>query len=396
MPNDLYLFNPENDLAIAFGKAGYTPPPMARAIATDLGLLPLWYADNGSAVLSDEIPDPAFLSMLQCFGIGSQPGLPADVAQGCFTACVPWGWSEYAARRFRSIGIPDRLLPGAERLALLRRLSHRSLTVEVIRRLGERVDYPLPDCPQELFSLEALRSFLSDCPYSVLKSPWSSSGKGLFWGDGVMSQPLERWAAGVLRKQGSVMGECRYDKILDFAMEFASDGAAVRFAGYSLFVTDSRGAYKGNRLASDDMLEQSLCRFVPQSVLTQTRSALEAVFTEWVSPGYSGYFGVDMLIYRDAKGCARLHPCVEVNLRMNMGMVARIFHNRYMRPEDEGGYFVDFFSSPSELLADHRMRLAHAPARIIDGKLTGGYLSLNPIGENSRYRARVEVGTTAF
>ena len=42
---NLYLFNPENDLAIAFGGENYTPPPAAQLIGKELSALPLWYAD---------------------------------------------------------------------------------------------------------------------------------------------------------------------------------------------------------------------------------------------------------------------------------------------------------------------------------------------------------------
>ena len=41
---NLYLFNPENDLAIAFGGENYTPPPAAQLIGKELSALPLWYA----------------------------------------------------------------------------------------------------------------------------------------------------------------------------------------------------------------------------------------------------------------------------------------------------------------------------------------------------------------
>ena len=43
---NLYLFNPENDLAIAFGGENYTPPPAAQLIGKELSALPLWYADE--------------------------------------------------------------------------------------------------------------------------------------------------------------------------------------------------------------------------------------------------------------------------------------------------------------------------------------------------------------
>ncbi|BDW79475.1 hypothetical protein BFINE_52700 [Bacteroides finegoldii DSM 17565] len=43
----LYLFNPEHDLALASGEINYMPPASARQMATELALLPVWYAEEG-------------------------------------------------------------------------------------------------------------------------------------------------------------------------------------------------------------------------------------------------------------------------------------------------------------------------------------------------------------
>ena len=48
---ELYIFNPENDLAIANGGMHYMAPPKARSIAYDLSMLPMWYAGANDYVL---------------------------------------------------------------------------------------------------------------------------------------------------------------------------------------------------------------------------------------------------------------------------------------------------------------------------------------------------------
>ena len=54
---NLYLFNPENDLAIAFGGENYTPPPAAQLIGKELSTLPLWYADDDTTIyIPDKLP----------------------------------------------------------------------------------------------------------------------------------------------------------------------------------------------------------------------------------------------------------------------------------------------------------------------------------------------------
>ena len=47
----LYLFNPENDMALASGSPYYMAPASAKKMANDLAMLPAWYADAGSEIL---------------------------------------------------------------------------------------------------------------------------------------------------------------------------------------------------------------------------------------------------------------------------------------------------------------------------------------------------------
>lgn len=42
----MYLFNPENDLALANFSANYMPPASAVRMARELTLLPIWYAGS--------------------------------------------------------------------------------------------------------------------------------------------------------------------------------------------------------------------------------------------------------------------------------------------------------------------------------------------------------------
>lgn len=48
-----------------------------------------------------------------------------------------------------------------------------------------------------------------------------------------------------------------------------------------------------------------------------------------VAPHYDGPLGIDMMLYRDENGKIALNPCVEVNLRMTMGMVTAAMGERH-------------------------------------------------------------------
>ena len=46
----LYVFNPDTDMALANNEENYMAPASACRMAQDLALLPVWYAQPGSAV----------------------------------------------------------------------------------------------------------------------------------------------------------------------------------------------------------------------------------------------------------------------------------------------------------------------------------------------------------
>lgn len=56
-------------------------------------------------------------------------------------------------------------------------------------------------------------------------------------------------------------------------------------------------------------------------------------------PEYTGALGVDMMIYRNGEQQDKIHPCVEINLRNNMGIVA-LEVSRKCLAEDAKGYFA--------------------------------------------------------
>ena len=78
---ELYLFNPDSDLALANNEANYIAPASARRMAQDMALLPIWYAAPGSAVLAPSAYNADFLKrMRELFGLQVQlvtePELP--------------------------------------------------------------------------------------------------------------------------------------------------------------------------------------------------------------------------------------------------------------------------------------------------------------------------------
>jgi hypothetical protein len=379
----LFIFNPDNDLALADGTAAYCPPPAARVIGYDLATLPLWYAGTGNCVALPAAGHCAFAAeMAQLFEIATP--LENKMLRGV-DGCSPWGWSELAKRRLRSLGVGENMLPAGDFIASVRALSNRRTAIGIAASLAAAgVDVPAPAL--YLTSPDDVARFINSVPRSAIKAPWSGSGKGIAWGIGHVEVPVENFYRGVIRRQGGVVCERYLDKVIDFAMEFSAADGVVTFAGYSLFTCDG-AAYTGNILAPDAQIEEYIAGFVGAGALHSARAALVETLSRLLAQcGYSGFLGIDMFVYRTPGGY-RLNPCVELNLRMNMGAVSRIFCDRYMAQGALGCYFVSNFRNDGEALALHEKMVAAHPAKVRGGKLVSGYLNLSPVTPATRYIA---------
>lgn len=241
---------------------------------------------------------------------------------------------------------------------------------------------------------------IADCERTVnamhaclLKVPWSGSGKGLNWCLHGFTKPVSNWCERVLREQGCLTAEPIYNKVKDFALEFYSDGQGeVRFAGYSVFSTNEHGAYTGNLLASDGQIEESIACCLPLEKLTGIREALRAELASIYGNTYTGYLGVDMMVCRsDKENGYRVHPCVEINMRMNMGVVARLFYDRFVAPGSKGCFAVEYVPDNETLRARHEQDMHDYPLTVEQGRLASGYLPLVPVTGKSCYRAYVRI-----
>ena len=383
------MFNPEHDLALANFSPHYTPPASAARMAAELALLPVWYSD-GEVVLDEGGQPHLYLetvrqllpvtsSLISCDEISNDPTEPI----------IPWGWNPALRKRLTTCGVQPERIPSLEELQRLRDYSHRQHAVRILSEL--LAEEPAFCGESHYFTsldglLKYLHSFSGD---KLLKMPLSGSGKGLIRILGAITDKQTDWCRRVIREQGGVVAEPVLNKVLDFAMEFYLEQGKARFAGYSLFRVAASGAYLGNELLSDARIMERLSAYIPVALLDPLRELLMAKLAA-AFPHYTGYAGVDMMVC-DADGGYRIQPCVEINMRMNMGMVARIFHNRFMSQEGEGTFTVGYFKKPGSALSFHRKMQQESPLHVAEGKITSGYLALTPVTDLTRYVAYVIV-----
>ena len=368
----LYLFNPENDMALASGSPYYMAPATAKKMAADLSALPAWYADAGSGVL---LADDRQVEWLQ-----KGCALPLEVegrtdipAAGVHP--MPWGWSPALVHR-----LGDAACTGVD-VEAVRRLSSRQTAVNLLPKL--RVEGTEGESFW-LTSVDEVCSFAAMHEKVLLKAPWSGSGKGIQPLCGQPDDNLKGWIRRVIVSQGGVVGEPFYDKVKDFAMEFLVTDEGVRFAGSSLFEADARGIYKENLLASDEAIGAVLAEYVGEVLLHRLQRLLAVELEACLGDTYRGYLGVDMMVVRKA-GSYAVHPCVEVNLRMNMGVVSRLFFDRYVCRDAVGRYVIEYFPRPGDALRFHEEMEQGHPLRLCEGRIAEGYLPLTPVFEDTCY-----------
>lgn len=307
----IYYFNPHNDLALAAGNAHFTPPASALEIERSGAALPLWWATDADRVL---VTHPAALTMAH--EIAARHGLP-DVAtldlSREWSEAIPWGWSFHTADVLRRHGLDKSLSPTSEMLENIRRLSHRRTAIDVLQRLGWEESL----MPVEAFDTDEAMAAFRRMGRAVMKLPWSGSGRGIMIAHEIPQGTLRGYVEGVIRRQGSIIVEPYYNKHRDLAMLFEI-GDEVRYLGVSVFAADTRGRYTGNIVASQTELH-TMCECDINSLRNKLTGALGFLCRR----GYRGPAGVDMMICgREGWSDKEVMPCVEVNLRHTMGMVA--------------------------------------------------------------------------
>lgn len=443
---DLYLFNPDNDLALANNDDNYRSPASARRMGFDLTPLMGWLANDGDILLfphKDERPLPALLyPHLQTLdmetlttefakdkkrwlnlkevngrrkdGIRTAEKKPGNAA-GKFlnditgrlyppetlTApdrIIPWGWNPSLIRQLGNAGLSPSLLPSPAQMRQFKSVSHRSSAVSLLRlvrekapaRFGER----LCGTSMEITSEEELKHLIENSGESLLlKAPLSGSGRGLNRSMGQYAHPVSGWCRNTLQAQGSVIVEPYYNKVCDFAMEFhAGTDGEVRFKGYSLFETNPHGSYTRNLLLSDTRIVSAICTYdgITPDLLEEVRQLVQEQLHPLVSGRYHGFLGVDMMVVREKDGY-KLHPCVEINARFTMGVFSRLFFDCYL-PQNATGTFQLRFSNKDGALLRHVRGQSHLnPATFGSGCLTGGYFPLTPVDETTRFVAEVQL-----
>lgn len=397
----LHYFNPGHETAILNRSKYYMAPANVVTMQNELSYLPAWYADNNDFILTDKKLPHAFIDYI-AEKLNKSPlaittddivSKKHDLSQQQVNL---WGVSPQGIYFFESLNNDHQLgLSVPQWNDIYKTLCDRHTAQDCLKYIVERSDRYSDDIiPQFYTTLDQIEAVLSENSntFFLAKAPFSSSGRGLLWLPiGKLTQTERQILHGHLKKQGSVSLERALDKRLDFAMEFISDNNTIRFEGFSLFQTNNRGAYTGNYLGSQNRITERITDYVSPASIEDTKRLLTAYLEKHIASVYTGCIGVDMMIYKENDEY-KLHPCLEINVRNNMGFIALSISRNVLSENVEGMFCIDF-SSKEESIWDNSKKLQNEyPPVFKDHKIISGYLPLCPVGKSNKYHAYILVG----
>ncbi|MDR0981812.1 MAG: hypothetical protein LBM07_01035 [Culturomica sp.] len=386
----IFYFNPDNEMAIANGSSHYMPPANIRKMAEDLAFLPAYFTGDGDGVIvTNDFPAEFAEKQRELFGISPELCTFNKLPPNSDYRLEAWGVSPRLDSLF------GQSLWKEEFRDLVSRKTAKTCLERLVEIFPELETKIIPDI---VYSIEELECILIKSEQGVVvKSPWSSSGKGqLRLTNSYISSKEQEWLQGVLNKQGYFMVEPLLDKILDFAMQFRCESrSVVSYKGYSSYITDSSGKYKGNYVCSQAAFENKITAYISAGFLEEIRHALVDILSELFT-SYKGYLGVDMMIYRDLQGKYRLQPCVEINVRYNMGLLSSAIYNRLVAPTSSGFFSIDFHSQRGEALKIHNNKLNAHPLEMKNGRIVSGYTNLTPVNETTSFVVSICIQDVSF
>jgi len=393
MKNKLCIFNPEHDLALACDDENFNPPQSAKKFAQDLSVFPIWFSNDKCFVFDYSSSENwlnelklKFPQLVNANIISSN----SDFSE--IQKLEVWGWDKTIYKQLQGLKVDKSLFPNSEKLEKIRELSHRNLAIKAHNFISQNInsDKVLNVSASECCELLGVQNFVSENLKVVVKAPWSGSGKGLQWVKNKLSDSHLGWISNILEKQKSVILEKQYSVVQNFAMEFLCAENKAEFCGYSLFETD-RGRFQYCELMSDREILHKLCSLgVLEESFLEIQKLLIKFIQKEISPHYSGILGVDMFLYSDNSEIL-IHPCVEINLRLTMGYVARILFDKFINNTKKGKMFVEHNSQKGFFYEDNLTRKQKNPLIIENNKILSGYLSLNNVLPETSYRIYIEV-----
>lgn len=397
MVRRLFYFNPTCEMAIVNGQTSYMPPQNLRGFEEDLECIPLWLAGTNDFVLLRNKLSDSYQEYLEdlnikhpCFILSRE-----DIGEQLISELHPWGWSPAVHEKLKEFkanmesGWSDHPMSSWKKSHsfLLSRLTGLKIIEEIFN--NSFIDYDkilIPQKPVVLRSLEEIQDLNAVIsPPSLLKTPWSASGRGLFKiRDEKEEAVTNQWLTAKLRQQKFLLAEPFLNKILDISFHYIIDKDGYHFLGTTFFKTDNKGRFTGCYTHSPDSKQLDISLF--ETAILQARQLLiNALENLKLKDVYNGPLGIDGLFFIHSDGKIYLHPCIEVNLRYTMGLL-NLNLKKHLHPESKGEWSIVSISHNEwkDLSATNKVI-------ITDAYIAEGAVALTPAPKKSGFMAILNI-----
>ena len=403
---NVYYFNPTCELAVANNSFSYMPPLLLQEMERDLAILPFAFASDNDFVLTENLPSEGFLQQLNNAGFNLPTFCRLDnleaMPSGSLGNIYPWGWSPAAHFKLKNLKEkcdPEfRISPVSSWQDEHQQLFERSVSLNL---LSEIVNQNPPDwfidpslIGKKVTSCDEIELLLKKYSSIVIKAPMSSSGRGIqIIRKTKLSESNKQWISGVLRQQKYLVAEPFIEKLIDLSFQFkVLSNAEIEYLGYSIFKTNSNGQYNGTYIhpVLGNILPGENTRNLEHMIATTASVLLRALKKSIYAEFHLGYLGVDALVFKHYSKI-RMQPCIEVNSRMNMGILS-MFLEKKLHP-DAKGKFKLFYGKPGEYLSFVMDKAKLNPIKFQDKQFYSGFIALVEPTEEKKFGAYINLGT---
>ncbi len=397
----IYHFNPTCDYAVGNGTPGWQPKLLLQKMESDLATIPVYYANESDYIVTNKIPTEQFYNYVKKLELqpckfllkSSLENIPEPSFE--IEKLLPWGWSPAEHKLLNPLKNYCSEAYGKSPVfnwkPQFRDLYSKKFALEILQKLITEIDSDFVIKNEQVgkvcYTKSEINGLIGKWNKLMIKAPWSSSGRGL---QPITKVPVHEkvWEkiSGIIHDQGYVLVEPLLNKAFDLAFQFELEKGKINYLGISNFTTDKKGQYQGNflnRLPPD--LNSEVQEFIVKIPDLIVPPLIKTVENSALASNYEGNFGVDTLIYRDENNKLKVNPCLEINLRKNMGLLS--LHLEKLIHSNKLAMYRTYYNPQKSFFDFVREMEIKFPLSILNGKIKKGFYPLTDFEENTLFGA---------
>jgi hypothetical protein len=307
----------------------------------------------------------------------------------------PWGWSQITHKECEFIkpnsSIDFKNSPIFNWNKNHKQLFSRETSLEISKKIEEKHRYVGEEnLPIVCDTLQQIEEIHRSRGQMVLKSPFSSSGRGVqILRKNKLNKYNIQWIESTLKTQKIILAEKLFDRVMDFAYQFKIEKGEISYLGNSFFNVNYNGSYEGNYIGNyNKNLPSDYYQFVKNNEEEIVNMLIQILSKSNYTKFYEGNIGIDSFLYIE-DGKIQINPCVEINCRQNMGLLALMIDKKLNT--ESFGEFKIYFDKRNNYMDFCNEMHKQMPLKLKSGKISEGFLSLSNSSTDSTFGLYCEI-----